>query len=85
MFSWKEIYFTTDLAEFIRVRYLLEDQNIPTKMKIYSTRAKKSNMIVLGGYPFKLNTLEKVAPMEAYRILTKQDYVTNALTLISQQ
>jgi hypothetical protein len=84
MFSWKEIYNTTNLSEFLKVRNLLESQHIPTKIKVYSTRGKNPNMIVLGGYLLALNTAEIAVPLEAYRLLTKHAFVDHALTLIAK-
>ena len=86
MFFWEEIYYGTDIAEFNRLRNLLESHNIPIRTKVSNTRGRMANNIIMGGNPLVLNTTGmNSCEIQQFCILTKYKYVVKARTLISQK
>lgn len=56
MFSWVEIYSCFSYDEFLKAQNMLIYRDIPIKEKVYSTRERMANNIILGGRPDILNT-----------------------------
>lgn len=82
MFSWTELYYGMDYAEFLRIEHLMECNHIKIKSKVRSNRDRLSNDVVLGGSPFTLNSSGMNSFNEEYQILVKKDELDKARSLI---
>lgn len=84
MFSWVEIYSCFSYDEFLKAQNMLIYRDIPIKEKVYSTRERMANNIILGGRPDILNTGGMRSPNQQYIIFTKKGYVREARALLGK-
>lgn len=81
--SWREVYITFSGKEQAEVRKLLEENDIPVKIKVSSARGRLSANLPLGAEPMAVNSSGiDPAGADEYRIFVKKENKEEAMGLL---
>lgn len=76
MKKWRELFVTYSLQEQIKIVNILEENGIPAKVEIKSSRDRLANNVILGANPIAVNSSGlKTELINSYTIyVSKDDY-----------
>ena len=81
--KWVEVYLGSQMNEFLRIKYVLQQNHIEYKTKTDSARGRTARGVIAGGNPFVANSAG--ANYQMYYIKVKKQDEQLARFLISKR